>query len=412
MLRAAFTSYASMNLFEQVTAAPPDPILGLTEAFRNDPNPDKINLSVGIYQDESGKSPVLDCVREAEKRLTQVDSSKSYLPINGHPDYLGHTQRMVFGEGNEMIQTRSIASAHTPGGTGGLRLAGDFIRQCLGKRTIWVSNPTWANHQGIFNRADLDVAVYPYYNPETRGLNVEGMIAVLEDIPENDVVLFHACCHNPSGVDPSEKIWETIAKVCKERRLLPLLDFAYQGFATGWIDDAVAIRAFSEYGMEFLVCSSFSKNFGLYQDRVGALHVVAKNPDEAARVLSQLKALVRTNYSNPPAHGSAIVSTILNDRDLTQQWEEELKAMRVRINSVRDQFVDALSKAGAPGDFSFIREQKGMFSFSGLSPEQVQYLKDKYSIYIVKSGRINVAGINSSNINRLCAAIADAMKQA
>lgn len=400
-----------MNLFEQVTAAPPDPILGLTEAFRNDPNPDKINLTVGVYQDATGTSPVLDCVREAEKRLVAANGSKSYLPINGHPDYIGHTQNLVFGEGDERIQTGCIASAHTPGGTGGLRLAGDFVRQCLGKRTIWVSNPTWANHQGIFSRTDLDIAVYPYYNPDTHDLNVEGMITVLENIPENDVVLFHACCHNPTGVDPSVDIWETIAKVCKERRLLPIIDFAYQGFATGWIDDAVAIRAFSKYGMEFLVCSSFSKNFGLYQDRVGALHVVAKNPEESTRILSQLKVLVRTNYSNPPAHGSAIVSTVLNDRDLTHQWEVELKAMRIRINSVREQFVDGLSKAGVPGDFSFIKKQKGMFSFSGLTPENVQYLRDQYSIYIVKSGRINVAGINDRNTDRLCSAIADCLKK-
>ncbi len=398
-----------MNLFELVTAAPPDPILGLSEAFRNDPNPDKINLSVGVYQDESGKSPVLECVREAEKRLAATPGTKGYLPINGHPDYLRHTQALVFGEGNEMIETRCIASVHTPGGTGGLRVAGDFIRHCLGRRKVWVSNPTWANHQGIFKAADLDIDVYPYYDPETHGLNRDGMITVLEDIPENDVVLFHACCHNPTGVDPDADDWETIAKICKERRLLPVVDFAYQGFATGWVDDAVAIRAFSEYGMEFLVCSSFSKNFGLYQDRVGAMHVVAKNADEASRVLSQLKVLVRTNYSNPPAHGSAIVSTVLNDAALRQQWEEELKGMRVRINTVREQFVDELARAGVPGDFSFIRQQRGMFSFSGLSPEVVQQLRDKYSIYLVKSGRINVAGINSRNIGPLCSAIADCL---
>jgi aromatic-amino-acid transaminase len=395
-----------MNLFEQVPTAPPDPILGLTEAFKNDPNPDKINLTVGVYQDATGKSPVLDAVRQAEAILSKAAGSKGYLPINGHPDYLGHAQALVFGEGNEMILTKRIASVHTPGGTGGLRLAGDFIRRSLGRRTVWVSNPTWANHQGIFSAADLDTKTYPYYNPETRGLNLDGMITVLEDIPENDVVLLHACCHNPTGVDPTEEDWETIAKVCKERRLLPIIDFAYQGFSKGWIDDAVAIRAFSKYGMEFLVCSSFSKNFGLYQDRVGALHVVAKNSDEASRILSQLKVIVRTNYSNPPAHGSAIVSTILNDKDLRLLWEEELKAMRHRINSVRNEFVDALQQAGVPGDFSFIREQKGMFSFSGLSEQVVQKLRDEHGIYMVKSGRINVAGINDTNRETLCRAIA------
>ena len=396
-----------MNLFEQVPTAPPDPILGLTEAFKSDPNPEKINLTVGVYQDETGKSPVLEAVRQAEAILSKAAGSKGYLPINGHPDYLGHAQSLVFGEGNEMIQTGRIASVHTPGGTGGLRLAGDFIRRNLGQRTVWVSNPTWANHQGIFSSADLEIKTYPYYNPETHGLNLDGMITVLEDIPENDVVLLHACCHNPTGVDPTADDWETIAKVCKERRLLPLIDFAYQGFSMGWVDDAVAIRAFSEYGMEFMVCSSFSKNFGLYQDRVGALHVVAKNADEASRILSQLKVIVRTNYSNPPAHGSAIVSTILNDRQLRLLWEEELKGMRHRINTVRNDFVDALKKAGVPGDFSFIREQKGMFSFSGLSEEAVGKLRSEHAIYIVKSGRINVAGINDKNRDILCRAIAD-----
>jgi aspartate/tyrosine/aromatic aminotransferase len=398
-----------MNLFELVPSAPPDPILGLTDAFRNDPNPAKINLSVGVYQDENGRSPVLDSVRKAEARLAEAGNSKGYLPINGHPDYIGHTQALVFGVNNEMLATNRVASVHTPGGTGSLRLAADFIRRVLGRRSVWVSNPTWANHEGIFSAADLSVEHYPYYDPSTHGLNLAGMVTVLEDIPENDVVLFHACCHNPTGVDPTPDDWETIAKVCKERRLLPIIDFAYQGFSSGWLDDAVAIRAFCEYGMEFMVCSSFSKNFGLYQDRVGALHVVAKNADEASRILSQLKVIVRTNYSNPPAHGSAIVSTILNDPELHTTWEIELKAMRNRINSVREQFVKGLETAGVPGDFSFIREQRGMFSFSGLSEDVVMRLRDKYGIYIVKSGRINVAGINDKNCATLCAAIKDCL---
>lgn len=399
-----------MNLFELVSSAPPDPILGLSDAFRDDPHPDKINLTVGVYQDDSGKSPVLESVRKAESILAGSERTKSYLPINGHPDYLRHVQGLVFGEGNEMLLTQRIASAHTPGGTGALRLAGDFIRQCLGRRTVWMSNPTWANHQGIFDAADLDTQLYPYYDSHTHTLNLSGMITLLEDIPENDGVLLHACCHNPTGVDPTPEDWVTIAKVCKERRLLPILDFAYQGFSTGWIDDAVAIRAFCEYGLEFLVCSSFSKNFGLYQDRVGALHVVAKNADEANRILSQLKVLVRTNYSNPPAHGSAIVSTILNHPDLRQLWKEELKGMRVRINTVRQQFVEGLAKAGVQQDFSFLSDQKGMFSFSGLSEPVVQKLREKHGIYLVKSGRLNVAGINAENCSVLCSAIADCLQ--
>lgn len=400
-----------MNLFDVVTPAPVDPILGLSEAFREDPAPEKINLTVGVYQNEEGVSPVLPSVRQAEERLLKAGSPKTYLPINGQADFIRHAGNLLFGAENEMLATKRIASVQTPGGTGALRLAGEFVRRILGKRTVWVSHPTWANHKGIFTAADLDLQTYPYYKPETHSLNMEGLVTVLEDIPENDVVLFHACCHNPTGIDPTEDDWETIAKVCKERRLLPLVDFAYQGFATGWIDDAVAIRAFSKYGMEFLVCSSFSKNFGLYQDRVGALHVVAKNAQEAQRVLSQLKVLIRTSYSNPPAHGSSIISTILSDPELRLQWEEELKEMRVRLHAVRQRFVEELEKAGVPGDFSFIRDQKGMFSFSGLAKETVLKLRQDHSIYIVESGRINVAGINDGNVGNLCSAIATCIRE-
>jgi aspartate aminotransferase len=399
----------SMNLFEQVTTAPTDPILGLSEAFRNDPNPAKINLSVGVYQDASGASPVLECVRLAAKRLADSNLTKGYLPINGAPRFLENTRHLVFGKDNEMVSTGRVASVHTPGGTGALRIVGDFLRGILDRRTIWVSNPTWANHQGIFSAAGLEVLSYPYYQPESHGLNRDGLLTVLENIPENDCVLFHACCHNPTGIDPTPEDWETIAKICKARHLLPVIDFAYQGFASGWIEDALAIRLFAQYGLEFFVCSSFSKNFGLYQDRVGALHAVAKNKDEADRVLSQLKVIVRTNYSNPPAHGSHLVNTILDDPELYSIWEEELKAMRARILSVRHQFVDALEQAGASTDFSFIRHQTGMFSFSGLSRDTVLRLRSNNGIYMVDSGRINVAGINDSNLHPLCQAIVAAL---
>lgn len=394
-----------MNLFEQVTTAPADPILGLSEAFRNDPHPEKINLSVGVYQDASGQSPVLECVRQAALRLAQSNPGKGYLPINGAPRFLENTRDLVFGHGSEMARSGRVASVHTPGGTGALRIVGDFLRQVLNRRTIWVSDPTWANHKGIFSAAALDVATYPYYDATTHGLNRDGLLAVLETIPENDCVLFHACCHNPTGIDPTADDWETIAKICKARHLLPVVDFAYQGFASGWVEDALAIRAFAQYGLEFFVCSSFSKNFGLYQDRVGALHAVAKNRDEADRVLSQLKVIVRTNYSNPPAHGSHLVNTVLDTPELYSLWEAELKAMRDRILEVRNRFVDALEGAGASADFSFIRSQTGMFSFSGLSPEAVQRLRANHGIYIVDSGRINVAGINDTNMETLCRAI-------
>lgn len=400
---------AQMNLFELVKAAPPDPILGLSEAFRADPNPEKINLTVGVYQDAEGKPPVLPSVLEAQKRLAEEGAGKSYLPINGDPLFLQKTRALVFGPQSHLVEDGRVASVQTPGGTAALRLAGDFIQHGLGQRTVWLSNPTWANHKGIFTASGLEIASYPYYNAETHDLNLEGMITVLEAIPDNDVVVFHACCHNPTGVDPSIDNWDTIAKVCKERRLLPILDFAYQGFSRGILDDAAAVRAFAEYGLEFFVCTSFSKNFSLYQDRVGVLHVVAKNSDEAERSLSRLKALVRTNYSNPPAHGSAIIRTILSDSELRQQWEEELKEMRLRLKKVRGQLVDALAEAAVPGDFGFLRNHRGMFSYTGLPEATLQRLRAEYSIYIVESGRINVAGLNEANLPRFARALADCL---
>lgn len=398
-----------MNLFESIKSAPPDPILGISEAFRNDPNPRKINLSVGVYQDESGKSPLLNSVRKAEELLLQNEESKGYLPIPGDPDFIRATQNLVFGPENEMVVTGRVASLHTPGGTAALRLAGEFVRSVLNRRNIWVSRPTWANHEGVFSRAGLDLQYYPYFNQETHELNLDGMLTVLEDIPENDVVLFHGCCHNPTGVDPTPDDWETIAKICKERQLLPIVDFAYQGFAHGLIDDAEAIRAFSKYGLEYIICSSFSKNFSLYRERVGAFHLIAKNKEEAERSMSQLKVLVRTNYSNPPAHGGAIIKTILENQELRLEWDDELASMRNRIRTMRQLLVDKLKEHEVPGDFEFINQQNGMFSFSGLSPEIVQKLRDQYSIYIVKSGRINVAGLSEKNVDIFCSAVKKCM---
>jgi aspartate/tyrosine/aromatic aminotransferase len=394
-----------MNQFDLVKAAAADPILGITEAFRADPNPAKVNLGVGVYQDATGASPVLPSVRTAAEALLG-ESSKSYLPISGHPEFLVLGRELVFGTNNEMVQTGRIASVQTPGGTGGLRLCAEFIRRCLGQRTVWLSSPTWDNHQGIFQAADLPIQHYPYYDPVIKGHNLSGMLTVLETIPENDVVLLHACCHNPTGVDPSGEDWETIAKICKARNLMPILDFAYQGFSSGLVSDAVAVRAMAEYGLEFFVCSSFSKNFGLYRERVGALHVVAKNRPEADAVLSQLKALIRTIYSNPPAHGAALVARILADNELRLQWEQELGSMRDRIRAMRAALVDGLAAAGAPGDFSFIKSQRGMFSFSGLQPKTVERLRQQHAIYMVGNGRINVAGLNPDNIATVCKAVA------
>lgn len=398
-----------MNLLELVKAAPPDPILGLSEAFRADPHPEKMNLTVGVYQDAHGKVPLLECVREATRRVAQSPASKTYLPIEGQPDFLEQAAELVFGSHSDIILSQRAASVQTPGGTAALRLAGDFIHHALGQRTVWMSNPTWANHLGIFKAAGLDTAQYPYYDSHTHSLNLEGMITVMEDIPDNDVILLHACCHNPTGADLTTEDWNTVAKVCKERRLLPILDFAYQGFSRGLLDDAAAVRAFSEYGMEFFVCSSFSKNFGLYQDRVGALHVVAKNKDEANRSLSRLKALVRTNYSNPPAHGSALLQTVLTDPDLRRQWEEELKEMRLRIKNIRASLMTKLEEHKVPGDWSFLTQQRGLFSLTGLPANVIEKLRTDYSIYIVNSGRINMAGLTEDNVGRMAAALADCL---
>lgn len=399
-----------MNLFDLVKTAPADPILGLTEAFKSDPNPAKVNLSVGIYQDDNGKSPLLTSVKVAAQRLAQTEVSKTYLPISGDADFIDGVRELVFGPSNEMVQTGRVASVQTPGGTGALRLVAEFIRRSLGQRTVWLSQPTWDNHIGIFKSAGLEIDHYPYYDSVIRGLNLSGMLTVLEDIPENDVVLFHACCHNPSGADLSVDDWQTVAKICKARNLLPILDFAYQGFSSGLVSDAAAVRAFSEYGLEFFVCSSFSKNFGLYRERVGALHAVAKNAAEAHAVLSQFKSIIRTIYSNPPGHGAALVAITLKDRELRMQWEEDLTHMRKRIRNMRTDLVSGLKRAGIPRDFSFIESQHGMFSFSGLSEKVVLRLRNRHAIYMVNNGRINLAGLNPSNLDYVCASIADCLR--
>lgn len=394
-----------MNLFEHINSAPPDPILGLTEDFKADPRPEKISLGAGIFQDATGKCPVLHVVREAEQRLAAGQQSKSYLPIAGAGDYIRAIQRLTFGSHSRLIDTGHVATVQTPGGTGALRLVSEFIRRVLGRRTVWISQPTWANHPAILQAADLPTAGYPYFDAASNTLNLAGMLTVLENIPENDVVLFHGACHNPTGVDPTDEDWTTIAKICKERRLLPLVDFAYQGFGDSLFQDAVALRAFSEYGLEYFVCTSYSKNFGLYAERVGGLHVVAKNPTETANILSQLRVLIRANWSNPPAHGAAIVATILGDPDLKLAWKAELRGMREHIHAMRALLVDGLKAAGCTRDFSFIRDQRGMFSFTGLTPEQVTALRRDHAVYMVQSGRINVAGVNPDNVERLCAAI-------
>lgn len=397
-------------MFETLKPAPADPILGLTEAFKADPNPHKINLGVGVYQDAQGRTPVLKCVKEAERRLLDSEQTKDYLGIAGSPDYAACVQELLFGAEHEIVQSARAFTAQTPGGTAALRVAGDFLRQVLGKSRIWVSDPTWPNHAGVFKAAGLEVATYPYFAAAANAVDVPAMLAALRNIPEGEVVLLHACCHNPTGADPAVETWQRIAEVVQARRLLPLVDFAYQGFGDGLREDARGLHMLAQQAKELLVCSSFSKNFGLYNERVGALTAVAADRTAAGLAAGHVKTCIRANYSNPPSHGGAVVVTILRDPQLRSLWDQELRTMRDRINTMRSQFVERLKARGAPGDWSFLSRQRGMFSFSGLAPQQVDRLREKYSIYIVRSGRINVAGMTPDNLDRLCTAIAEVLQ--
>lgn len=396
-------------MLEKIQAAPPDPILGLTEAFKNDPNPRKINLGVGVYKDENGLTPVLNSVKQAEERILAAEKSKSYLPIDGAPAYTNAVQEMLFGAGHALPTSGRVVSAQAPGGTGALRVAADFLAVQMPGATVWVSDPTWPNHPGIFQSAGLKVATYPYFDKNTNGVAFDALLSALEQIPAGDVIVLHGCCHNPTGVDLSVAQWRQVSSALAARQVLPLIDFAYQGFAEGLEEDAVGLRTVCEDHGEVLVASSFSKNFGLYNERIGALTLVGANADAAQAALSHIKRCIRSNYSNPPAHGGAVVSTVLGDADLRALWEREVAEMRDRINSMRHLFVETLNEKGAQQDFSFIARQRGMFSFSGLNPAQVQALREKYGIYIVGSGRINVAGMSAANMDYLCEAIVDVL---
>ncbi|MEX2187595.1 MAG: amino acid aminotransferase [Pirellulales bacterium] len=397
-------------MFESIALAPSDPILGLSDAFAKDANPDKINLGVGVFQDATGKTPILACVKEAERRLVAGETSKGYLAISGSPQYGQHVARLVFGGEHPAVAEGRVATAHTPGGTGGLRVAADFIKQNFPAAKVWLSEPTWPNHPSVFRAAGVETATYPYFDAATNGLVFDKMLAAIREIPQGDVLLLHGCCHNPTGVDPTAEQWSAIADAVERSGMLPLVDFAYQGFGAGLVEDAAGLRTLLRPGMELLVVSSFSKNFGLYNERVGALSLVARSTEAAAAALSQVKVCIRANYSNPPCHGAAIVTTILGDAALSARWQQELAAMRDRINAMRKLFVETLSAKGIDRDFSFIARQRGMFSFSGLTREQVERLKSQHSIYAVGSGRINVAGMTEANMDRLCSAIAEVLR--
>lgn len=398
-------------MWQKIEAAPADSILGLTEAFRNDPNPQKVNLGVGVYKDEAGKTPILDCVKAAEKVLLERESTKSYLPISGDPTYAAEVQKLLFGENGEVIASGRAATAHAPGGTGALRVGGDLLKKFYPNAKVWISKPTWANHKGVFKTAGFELAEYDYYNPATRAVDFEAMVKSLESIPAGDVVLLHACCHNPSGVDLSRDQWRKVAEIGKAKGWIPFLDFAYQGFGEGVEEDRFGIETFAATGVDFFVASSFSKNFGLYNERTGALTIVSPTKAEAAVAMSHLKTTIRVIYSNPPAHGGLVVATILSTPALRAQWLTELAAMRNRIKAMRVALVEGLAARKVKGDFSSIISQRGMFSFSGLSDEVVQWLRTNKAIYVVAGGRINLAGLTKANIGYVCDAIAEAMNR-
>jgi aromatic-amino-acid transaminase len=395
--------------FTHIEQAPPDPIIGLTEAFNQDSNQNKVNLGVGVYQDATGKVPVLKVVREAQSRWHHEEATKSYLPIDGLPALHKEVQKLLFGADSQVIAESRAATFQGLGGTGSLKIGADFLKRFLPNSDVWISNPSWENHQMLFESAGFKVNLYPYYDAEAHGLDFNGMLETLKRLPARSIVVLHACCHNPTGVDLSNEQWPLVIDVVRQGNLVPFLDFAYQGFGESIDADAFAVRAFAEAGIPCLIASSFSKSFALYRERVGALTITTTSAEESKRVLSQVKRIIRTNYSSPPSHGAQLVSMTLADPSLRKDWEAELAEMRRRILQMREKFVASLIEKGVEQDFSFIKNQRGMFSYSGLKPEQVKSLREKYSLYLVGTGRICVAAMNDRNIGYICDAIADVL---
>jgi aspartate/tyrosine/aromatic aminotransferase len=381
----------------------------LTEAFKKDPNPNKVNLGVGVYKDARGRTPVLASVKRAEEKLLRAEDTKNYLPIEGHAEFDAATLALLFGADHTLLHSGRAITAQAPGGTGALRVAADFIASTLGAKTVWLSDPTWPNHPNVFQAAGLKTATYPYFDKSRNSVAFDAMLAALNNMPEGDVVVLHGCCHNPTGVDLDQTQWRAVAEIVAERALLPVVDFAYQGFGEGLAADAVGLAKLADHCPDMLVASSYSKNFGLYNERVGALTLVVARPDTADTALSHIKRVIRANYSNPPAHGAAVVAAVLNDPELRAQWEAEVREMRDRINTMRHLFVETLHEKGVTQDFSFIARQRGMFSFSGLTPEQVKALRERHAVYVVGSGRISVAGMTEDNMDYLCRAISDVL---
>jgi aromatic-amino-acid transaminase len=395
-----------MSLFDTVEMAPRDPILGLNEQFQADANPAKVNLGVGVYTDENGKLPLLGCVAAAQKRLLDTPTAKGYLPIDGIAAYDKAVQGLVFGTDHPAVQAGRIATVQALGGTGGLKVGADFLKKLHPDATVLISDPSWENHRALFTQAGFEVASYPYYDAQRRGIDFDAMQASLAQAAAGTIVVLHACCHNPTGCDLTPLQWAHVIECVQARGLVPFLDMAYQGFGDGIAEDGAVVASFLAAGLDFFVSTSFSKSFSLYGERVGALSVVCAKAAEAARVLSQLKIVIRTNYSNPPTFGAQVVATVLTDAALRAQWEAELGAMRERIQRMRLALVQALKAAGVQQGLDFITEQKGMFSYSGLSAAQMQRLRTEFGVYGVDSGRICVAALNKHNLERVARAIA------
>lgn len=386
--------------------APRDPILGITEAYNADKNPNKVNLGVGVYYDENGKLPLLECVKRAEQEMTQKASPRGYLPIDGLAAYDTAVQILVFGADSAVVKEKRVVTVQSLGGTGGLKVGADFIRRVNPNAQLWISDPSWENHRALFEAAGFTVNTYPYYDAASHGVKFDAMIAALRGLPAGSVVVLHACCHNPTGVDLTNDQWTEVIKTVNAQGLVPFLDIAYQGFGDGLDADGSVVRRFADAGGPVFVSNSFSKSVSLYGERVGALSIVATSAEEAARVLSQVKRVVRTNYSNPPTHGGQIVATVLSNAELRGVWEKELAQMRDRIKLMRTELVEKL-KAKVPGkDFSFVAKQRGMFSYSGLTKEQVGRLRDEFGIYAVDTGRICVAALNAKNLDYVADAVA------
>ncbi|HEV2667631.1 MAG TPA: amino acid aminotransferase [Blastocatellia bacterium] len=395
--------------FAQIELAPPDPIIGLTEAFNNDANPKKVNLGAGVYQDGAGRVPILHVVREAQERLLEKEETKNYMPIDGIPAFNQQVQALLLGADSGALAGSRAVTAQALGGTGALKVGADFLKRFFSSSEVWISDPSWENHRQLFEAAGFTVNNYPYYDSETRGLDFASMLDTLKGLPPRSVVLLHACCHNPTGVDPSREEWTRLVDIFQTAGLIPFFDLAYQGFSEGIDADAFAVRAFAEAGVPCLIAQSFSKSFALYRERVGALTVVTASEEEAKRVRSQIKRIVRTNYSSPASHGAQLVASVLADAEMRARWEGELAEMRERIRRMRELFVRRMREKGVEQDFSFIERQRGMFSYSGLSRETVDQLRGEYGIYIVGSGRICVAALNEKNLDYVCEAIAEAL---